>query len=233
MGELKYTLIGDGSSDKALINIINWLLNDLYPKMAIRGEFADFREFKDPPKIGDIQNQIKYAKYYYPFDILFYHRDGESNEKGIIGKRKSEIFSNVNNEIKLDLLVCVVPIVMMESWLLFDLEAIKKAAGNRKFAGNVELPKMKDIENKPNTKLYLHNILKRVSCKKGRSLDKFNLNYAVHLIAENIEDFSKLRELSSFIEFQNDLKKSVDKFNFDKLSECFEQPNDHAKRDKF
>ncbi len=42
--ELKFTLIGDGTSDKVLINIIKWLLDDLYPTIPIRIEFADFWE---------------------------------------------------------------------------------------------------------------------------------------------------------------------------------------------
>ncbi len=212
MKELKFTLIGDGSSDKALMNIINWLLDDVYPKLSKNGTYADFRGITNPPKKGDIYNQIDYAKKYYPFDILFYHRDAETKEKKIIQLRKNEIFSKVNGIIDDELIVCIIPVVMMESWLLFDELAIKKAAENRNYNQKIELPKLNKIETLIDPKTTLHNILKQVSCKKKRNLDKFNLNYAVHLVSDNIIDFKKLRILSSFQEFENDLKKCVEKF---------------------
>ncbi len=50
MKDLKYTLIADGSSDKTLLRIIKWVLDDLYPKLPNQGVFADFRGLPDPPK---------------------------------------------------------------------------------------------------------------------------------------------------------------------------------------
>lgn len=42
---LKFTLIADGSSDAVLLNIVKWLLDDLYPTLPNEGQFADFRGF--------------------------------------------------------------------------------------------------------------------------------------------------------------------------------------------
>ncbi len=211
MGTLKYTLISDGSSDKTLLRIIRWSLLDLYPELSCKGSFADFRYLKNPPQTGDIVERVKKANEYYPFDILFYHRDAETTDKNIIKKRKEEVFGCIASEPASNI-VCVVPITMMETWLLIDREAIKKAAGNRNYAGEIDLPALSKLESVKDPKTKLHHILETTSGLKGRRLKTFNVHSAVHLVAENIKDFSPLRELAAFREFENDLKVAIDMF---------------------
>ena len=211
MKQIKYTLIGDGSSDKTLMNIIKWLLNDLYPKISTEGTFADFRRLPNPPPKSNIVKQVEEAKKYFPFDILFYHRDAESNQKGSVERRIDEIKSQLN-ESDLQKVICVVPVRMMEAWILFDREAVKKAAGNRNFKDIIALPNTKQLENIPDPKQLLHDVLIEVSGLKGRNVKKFNVNFAVHLVAENIDDFSPLRSLNAFQTFENDLKQIVNRY---------------------
>jgi hypothetical protein len=208
MGVLKYTLIADGSSDKALMNIIKWLLDDLFPELPNEGAFADFRNLPKPPTKENIAGQVKYASLYHPSDILFYHRDAESNSNTIIEERITEIKKQLNPE-QISRTICVIPIKMTETWLLFDETAIKKAAGNRNFTGKTNLPTINKLENLNDPKLFLHNLLKNASGLKSRNLKNFNVHNAVHLVAENIENFSPLRKLSSFNRFESDLKKVV------------------------
>lgn len=211
MSKLTYTLIGDGSSDMALMNIIRWLIDDLYPELPVKEQFADFRLLPNPPRRGDIENQIRFAREFYPFDMLIYHRDAERSTNQIIEERKGEIFGSITDEVLAEKVVCIVPIVMMESWLLFDATAIKKAAENKNYAGRIELPPMNRVETIRDSKTQLHNLLREVSCKKKRSLKEFNVHRAVHLVAENITDFSPLRQLHSFQNFENDLRNCIDK----------------------
>ncbi len=206
---LRYTLIGDGSSDKALLNIIKWLLDDLYPALPNKGTYADFRNLIKPPRKDDVLSQIETAGMYYPFDVLFYHRDAEKADKNIISIRKSEVLDKVGAELNI---VCVVPIVMMESWLLFDESAIKKAAGNRNYRGKINLPSIKKIERESQTKEILHNILRECSGLKNRQLNKFNVHKAVHIVSENIQDFSPLRQLHAFNTLEMDVKHAVNSF---------------------
>ena len=92
MNEITYTLIADGSSDKVFLRIIKWCLDDLYPKLPTKEQYADFRTLRNPPRAGDVLGQIKYAENYYPFDICFYHRDAESNDvKKALSLRSCEI----------------------------------------------------------------------------------------------------------------------------------------------
>jgi hypothetical protein len=138
MKELKYTLIADGSSDKTLLSIIKWSLDDLYPKIPNEGSFADFRNIPNPPK--SIKDKVKIALEYYPFDVLFIHRDAENTNIRTINQRVAEITKELQNDL-LGKIICVIPIKMMETWLLFDKKAIKRAAGNRNYKGNIILPK--------------------------------------------------------------------------------------------
>jgi len=211
MNELRYTLLTDGSSDKTLMNIIQWLLNDIYPQLPCIGSFADLRQLRNPPLLGDVNQRIFEAGNLFPFDILFYHRDAEDFGRDIINRRKIEILGKVDAQLVLKI-VCVVPVTMMETWLLIDRDAIKKAAGNRNYPGTIDLPALSRLEAVRDTKSKLHQILLTASGTKGRRRKTFNSNFAVHLVAEYIKDYSPLRELSAFQEFENDLKKAVTLF---------------------
>ncbi len=211
MESIRYTLIADGSSDKALMNIIKWLLDDLYPTIPNKGTFGDFRNLQNPPKKGDVKMQIQYACRLYPFDILFYHRDAESDTNNIIEERITEIKKQLDEDFH-SKTVFIIPIKMMENWLLLDELAIKKAAGNRNYSNTITLPKISRLENLTEPKLFLQNLLKDVSGLKSRQLKNFNVQQAVHLVAENINDFSPLRQLNSFKKFEMDLNLILNNF---------------------
>jgi hypothetical protein len=100
----------------------------------------------------------------------------------------------------------------METWLMIDPEAIKKAAGNRNYKAKIELPLLKNLEKENQPKVTLHELLRVASGLKSRNLKKFNTEKAVHLVAENIEDFSQLRNLVAFKAFETDLIRVVDNY---------------------
>lgn len=206
---LKYTLIADGSSDKTLLKIIKWSLDNLYPTLPNEGSFADFRFLPNPPK--GLMGKVKSALILYPYDIVFIHRDAETTNSKIIEQRYNEIRVEIG-EVEFDKTICVVPIKMMEVWLLIDKVAIKKASGNGNFSGEIILPTIKNLENQNQPKMLLHNLLADASGLKGRNLKKFNPDRAVHLVAEYIEDFSPLRQLVAFQAFENELRRVVDNY---------------------
>jgi hypothetical protein len=209
MKELRFTLIADGSSDAALLHIIKWSLDDLYPNIINSLTFADFRTLPDPPKT--INEKIKIAKSYYPFDILLIHRDAESTDPKLIKTRSDEVSKSLCDDDHLRT-VCIVPIKMMETWLLIDKDALKQAAANRKYDKLINLPKINALEKEAQPKKLLFELLKTISELKGRRLNKFNVESAVHQVAENISDFSPLRNLVGFRAFEVDLKRVMDAF---------------------
>ena len=208
METLRYTLLTDGSSDKTLLNIIKWLIDDLYPQLPCDGSFADLRHIPNSPQTGDVIQRVICAQNYYPFDILFYHRDAEKFD---VNTRKKEILKQIAPTLY-SKIVCIIPVRMMETWLLINVDAIKKASGNRNYADIIDLPALKRLESLAKPKEILHELLEKTSGLKGRRLKTFNVHSAVHLVAENIKNYSPLRDLSAFREFERDLKTAVDLF---------------------
>jgi predicted secreted acid phosphatase len=202
--EIKYTLLTDGSSDRVLKYIIDWLLDNLYPKIVFSGSYGDIRGLPSKTDLGDIKARVAKAELYYPFDILFYHRDAESRSLDSIAIRKNEVMNQLSEKQK-SKTICVVPVKMMETWLLINKEAIKKAAGNRNYRGEVELPSLNRLENETNPKDKLHKILRDASGRNQRALKKFDVSEAVQLVGDNISDFAPLRQLIAFQEFEKDV----------------------------
>ncbi|MEQ9550984.1 MAG: hypothetical protein RIM23_15410 [Coleofasciculus sp. G3-WIS-01] len=125
MKELRYTLLSDGSSDKALLPILTWLLRLHGVECAIQSQWADFRRLPQQPL--NHSERIKFSFNLYPCDLLFVHRDAEKEPRE---KRVAEIQKSVEGirESVSVPIICVVPVRMTEAWLLFDKAAIRKAA---------------------------------------------------------------------------------------------------------
>jgi Domain of unknown function (DUF4276) len=213
MREIRYTLLCDGTSDKALIPIISWLIRDLLPDVSVQSQYADFGLLRKPPPLSALDQRMEKAVSLYPCDILFVHRDAE---KDSFESRKNEIlkfFQKINTTFS-EKFVPVVPVRMMETWLLIDEDAIKKAAGNRNYAPKIDLPKSKNLESISEPKDYLHDLLKKVSGLKGRRLENLKVSQTVHIIADSIEDYSQLRELQAFKQLENDVKKVLKELDF-------------------
>lgn len=208
MKELKFTLIADGSSDKILLRIIKWSLDSNYPRLPNEGKFADFRSLPKPP--GNLKEKVEASVRYFPFDVIFIHRDAEKTDMNMVKKRVAEIEKALNQK-QFEKTICIIPVKMMESWLLFDSEAIRKASGNRNFRGKIELPPIKRTEKESKPKELLHKLLEEASGLRGRNLKRLNIDKAVHLVAENIDDFSPLRNLKAFNCFEHDIKAKIDK----------------------
>ena len=209
MKDLKYVLIADGSSDRIFQSIIDWTIDQHYPQLPKKGHWVDLRAI--PCKTDKISEKIEWALKLYPADIIFYHRDAETTDILALKQRKNEIQCGIKDENIIHRTICIVPIKMMETWLLFDAEAIKKAAGNRNYKGVLELPRIQHLEQEKQPKKLLYGLLKKASGLKGRNLIKFNPSYATHLVADNISDFAPLRHLKAFEEFESDLTTVIDR----------------------
>lgn len=209
MKNIKLTLIPDGSSDTCLLEIIKWTLNDLYPRRVFEIDAADFTGLRNPPKT--LEKKIKFANNFFPCDILVIHRDAEKTDKSIIEERRKEIIKAIQDNKKL-IFVCIIPITMMETWLLIEVNALKKGAGNRNYTKQILLPPIGKLETLRNSKETLHKLLQDISGLKGRNLDKFNVHTAVHIVAENIKDFTPLRSLDAFKIFEAELKQKMENF---------------------
>jgi hypothetical protein len=101
---------------------------------------------------------------------------------------------------------CVIPVRMTEAWLLFDEAALRKAVDNPAGKNPLNLPRLKTLESLPDPKKILYDLLRAASGLKGRQLQKFKPNKFVHQVAESIEYFSPLRQLSAFQALETEIQ---------------------------
>jgi hypothetical protein len=205
MRELRYTLICDGSSDTVLMPILTWALRVNGITCAIHPEWADLRGFC---KILRMEEKIRRSIKYYPCDILFVHRDAEKESPE---QRVAEIENAIKkiHQLPVPPSVCVIPIRMQEAWLLFDERAIRHAADNRNGTMPLNLRKLDKIEDIPDPKAALYELLKTASGLTGRHLKKFRPEQKARHITEFMEDFSPLRRLSAFMAFEKNLRQVI------------------------
>lgn len=209
MNFFRFTLLSDGSSDKALIPHLTWLLKQNGLVQPIVSEWADLSRLREKPK--KLAEKIERSIQLYPCDLLFIHRDAERENPD--NKRK-EVFNALAQLIEnLEIpYVCVIPVKMHEAWLLFNKGAIRRASGNPHGSVKIDLPKLKRIENLPDPKQVLHELLKTASERSGRKRKQFSVRHSAGQVSQFIEDFSPLRELSAFQKLEADIKGVVDNY---------------------
>ncbi len=192
---LSYTLLTDGSSDKTLMPIIDWVLEQV-PNIRFSGQHADMTL---KASLG-LFRRAEAAVKVYECDILLVHRDAEAQA---IAERIAEIHSDLTKLNKR--YIPIVPIRMTEAWLLIDEQAIRAAAGNPNGKISLDIPKPERLEHIPDPKERLFEQLRLASELPTGRLKKFRPESCRHRVAELISDFSQLRKLSAFVQFENDL----------------------------
>jgi hypothetical protein len=198
---LRYTLLADGSSDKVLIPILNWLLVDLGVPVAVQGEWADLSGCS----ARSLQDRVARALDLYDCDLLFIHRDAEAQSRE---QRLTEIDSAIGHmALGLDCdCIPIIPIRMTETWLLISEDAIRFAAENQNGTVPLDLPSLSRLERLVDPKECLYGLLRMASQKTGRRLREFKPQRYVHRISHAIDDFSPLRSLSSFQDLESDIR---------------------------
>ena len=203
MMEIRYTLLSDGSSDRALIPILDWLLQNHLNDFAIQSQWADLRPFNKLLR-NTLEKRIKLSLDLYPCDILFIHRDAErETHEARINEIRTAI-TQLASSVSIPT-VCIVPVRMTEAWLLFDISALRKAASNPNGSVALQLPDIRRIEHEPDPKNVLHKILRQASGLSSRRLKSFSASDCTHRVSELINDFSPLRILPAFNALESEL----------------------------
>lgn len=201
--EIRFTLLPDGSSDRALMPILRWTLSQhVDSRFVVDGDWADLGRLRRPPK--KLHDRIDAAIDLYPCKLLFVHRDAENDEP----RSRFEEIAQASKRARLSgdsTLVPVVPVRMTEAWLLFDESAIRRASNNRNGTDALDIPDLRRVESIPDPKAMLFDALRRASGLSGRKLHNLNLKHARALIADHIDDFSPLRTLSAFRRFEDEV----------------------------
>ena len=128
MNNMSYTLLADGSSDRALLPILNWLLQRHLPDYAIQSQVADLSQLPKPPKT--LARRISTSIDLYPCDLLFIHRDAEKQGQQKRIKEINEALKALAEPFDKIVIIYVIPVRMTEAWLFFNEKAIGYAASN-------------------------------------------------------------------------------------------------------
>lgn len=201
MSYLTYTLVGDGPSDRSLLHPINWVFRSTTERQFLPS-FASYSELRTT----DLALKVTRALDLFPCDILFVHRDAERVDA--FEGRHDEIHAALPDGC---LCVPIVPVRMTEAWFLFDENAIRGAANNPNGVQRLQLPPLRRIEAVPDPKATMFEQLRIASGLNTRRLRSFNEGRARARVAELIDDFSPLRVLRAFVEFENAVKGAIER----------------------
>ena len=204
------TLLTDGSSDVALLPILEWAIRQHVGEIAVQCEWADLRRLPSQPR--GLGARIVKAVELYPCDMLFVHRDAEGQDPG---RRYEEINAAVlvATDLGFNLPhVCVVPVRMQEAWLLLDPAAIRSAADNPNGKAPLNLPPPRRIESLPDPKDVLYHSLKAASELGGGRLKRFRPEQRAHSVPRYMTDFRVLRHLPAFVRMEEDIRIVVGRF---------------------
>ncbi len=205
MTELSYTLLSEGSSDRAFLPILTWLLRENGVKCAIQPQWANPHNFAPPPR--SLEDRIRLSTLFWPCDLLFIHRDADRSSRAARIREISKALGVVIATQPMPPTICVVPVRMLETWLLFDEPALRRASGNPHGQEPLLLPRIRDLERLPNPKRVLRDLLLQASERTGRRRDKFSVS--PYRVAELINDFSPLRTLPAFQTLEADVARLV------------------------
>ena len=197
--DLTFTLVSDGSSDRALVPLLCWLVERLTAGTA-HGQWADFSHLRKPPL--SLPRKITTGLDLWPADMVFVHRDAE---RVSYERRRREVLASFDSSVRPA--VCVVPVRMMEAWLLTDVPAIRTASGNPQGKTPLRLPPIRRLEGLPNPKAELHELLRQASGLNNRRRQRLEVYAMVHDVASATRDFSRLFALPAFRQLAEDVKR--------------------------
>ena len=139
--------------------------------------------------------------------MLFVHRDAEKQAPSLRHEEIRDAVEAAAKERNPIPAVAVVPVRMLEAWLLIDESAIRSAAGNPNGKQSLDIPALKRLEDLPCPKENLRTALRTASGLQGRRLKKFNVSRAFWRITDYLEDFARLRQLPAFCQLEESVKR--------------------------
>jgi hypothetical protein len=202
---LHYVLLSDGPSDRVLLPILDWLLQQHGVTSNLSRDWADPGQFRRTNGGNSPTTRIRDVLKVYRCDLLFVHRDAEKQEASLRYDEIKHAVLGIASEVKVPPYICVVPIRMTEAWLLFDEQAIRSASGNPNGRMPLDLPNKNRVEALPDPKEILYSLLKEASGLPTHRRRSFRPSANAIRVTDFIDDFSPLRGLMAFDALEQDI----------------------------
>lgn len=200
MTQLRVVLYSEGSSDRVLLPIIEWIGGQMTPPVAVEAARADLGRIPRLPATTAAKWRL--AVEIQPCEILCVHRD--ANGAGT-DARLAELATITAEANLVQPVVPIIPVHETEAWLLLDEPAIRAAAGNPHGRIPLAIPPMFRIESIADPKAMLTDALLNASELSGRRRRDFRASAAAARIPSYLTSFHHLRSLSAFRRFEDEL----------------------------
>ncbi len=189
------TLVAEGSSDLALVPLIEFVLDEHCTTPHLTTFAGDLPS-------GPLRDRVARALALHPCDLLFVHRDAD---RDLVSQREDEIRAAVRATGLLTA-ICLIPVRMTEAWLLADELAIRRASGNTAGSASLGLPAIGRLEVQADPKGLLFAALEKASELGPHRLRRFDRYQARRQISGFMDDPSVLRKLPSFVHFESQVR---------------------------
>ncbi|MFJ3893559.1 hypothetical protein [Streptomyces sp. NPDC090083] len=199
--------IGEGSSDNGLVPHIESIA--ARKELDISITVPDFGLLR-PTTGHSVPDKLRAARTLGgTYDLAVVQRDAD---RGPAQDRKDEIKDAVLAEWPSLQHVAVVPVRMLEAWLLLDEACLRQVAENPRGRVSLDLPKGAAAERIADPKQLLKDSLARASEYKGRRLTQFQKRFAQHRLRmlELLDPEGPVTCLPSWQEFIKDLDDALE-----------------------
>ena len=194
---VRFLLICEGSSDAALIFHIQRLLIHCGASEADGTASFRGRSIGEKIRLG--------LRQYGAADLLFIHRDADNAGADA---RYTEIERGVSDAGYFGDWVGIVPVRMMEAWLLVDEPAIRRVAGHPRGSEPLDLPSPADLEGLADPKQRLREVLLSAGGPRGvRRRKRFVAGFGGlrRQLMENLPLGGPLEQVPAWVRFRNDV----------------------------
>ncbi|MFD5338768.1 hypothetical protein [Streptomyces hawaiiensis] len=142
------------------------------------------------------------------YDLVVIHRDSDREPPD---HRRREITEAVEAVSPGLAHVPVIPVRMLEAWLLLDQSAIREVAGNPNGRVPLDLPGPARAESVPDPKALLKQAIATASEERGRSLQKLQKRFSANRarLLEMLDREGPVKQLASWQSFTNDLREAL------------------------
>ncbi|WP_371588595.1 hypothetical protein [Streptomyces virginiae] len=142
------------------------------------------------------------------YDLVIIHRDSDGNPPQ---RRRDEIADAVAAVNPNLAHVPVIPVRMLEAWLILDHAAIREVAGNPNSRVPLGLPKPNRAESVADPKALLKQAIATASEEKGRSLKKLQARFSENRarLVQMLDREGPVKQLASWQSFTHDLSEAL------------------------
>lgn len=199
--------IGEGSSDNGLVRHVESIAARKGLDASIT--VPDFGLLRPPPG-HSVRDKLRAArKLHGTYDLVVVQRDAD---RGPAQDRRDEITEAVHAEWPGLRHVAVVPVRMLEAWLLLDEACLRQVAENPRGRVRLDLPKGTAVETVADPKQLLKDSLARASEYKGRRLVQFQKRFSQHRLRmlELLDPEGPVAGLPSWQHFLKDLNEAFE-----------------------